>query len=47
MHLVGYLYEDYDDTRSLEHKINESAQCSVNPMFHKKDLKSCVKVAQT
>jgi hypothetical protein len=21
MHLVGYLYEDYDDARSLEHKV--------------------------
>jgi hypothetical protein len=23
MHLVGYLYEDYHDARSLERKINE------------------------
>jgi hypothetical protein len=22
MHLVGYLYEDYHDTRSLKHKVN-------------------------
>jgi hypothetical protein len=22
MHLVGYLYEDYHDARSLEHKVN-------------------------
>ena len=22
MHLVGYLYEDYHDARSLEHKAN-------------------------
>jgi hypothetical protein len=21
MHLVGYLYEDYNDARSLEHKV--------------------------
>ena len=23
MHLVGYLYEDYHDARSLEHKIQD------------------------
>jgi hypothetical protein len=22
MHLVGYLYEDYHDARSLEHKVS-------------------------
>jgi hypothetical protein len=26
MHLVGYLYEDYHDARSLEHKIVEEAR---------------------
>ena len=25
MHLVGYLYEDYHDARSLEHKVSENA----------------------
>jgi hypothetical protein len=25
MHLVGYLYEDYHDARSLEHKVNKNA----------------------
>jgi hypothetical protein len=24
MHLVGYLYEDYHDARSLEHKIGQN-----------------------
>jgi hypothetical protein len=24
MHLVGYLYEDYHDARSLEHKIHRN-----------------------
>jgi hypothetical protein len=24
MHLVGYLYEDYHDARSLEHKVLHS-----------------------
>jgi hypothetical protein len=24
MHLVGYLYEDYHDARSLEHKVTAS-----------------------
>jgi hypothetical protein len=23
MHLVGYLYEDYHDARSLEHKVDK------------------------
>jgi hypothetical protein len=23
MHLVGYLYEDYHDARSLEHKVRQ------------------------
>ena len=29
MHLVGYLYEDYHDARSLEHEVRKSDQsCS-------------------
>jgi hypothetical protein len=26
MHLVGYLYEDYHDARSLEHKVLKNVQ---------------------
>jgi hypothetical protein len=26
MHLVGYLYEDYHDARSLEHKVPHISQ---------------------
>jgi hypothetical protein len=26
IHLVGYLYEDYHDARSLEHKIDQLSQ---------------------
>jgi hypothetical protein len=31
MHLVGYLYEDYRDARSLEHKISVSSSTAKNP----------------
>ena len=27
MHLVGYLYEDYHDAQSLEHKVEISFEC--------------------
>jgi hypothetical protein len=30
MHLVGYLYEDYHDARSLEHKVEISFECNFN-----------------
>jgi hypothetical protein len=29
MHLIGYLYEDYHDARSLEHKVLERCFVSV------------------
>ena len=32
MHLVGYLYEDYHDARSLEHKV-PPAICALSPIF--------------
>jgi hypothetical protein len=30
MHLVGYLYEDYHDARSLEHKVKEILNIKFN-----------------
>jgi hypothetical protein len=29
MHLVGYLYEDYQDARSLEHKVHQNVSTLV------------------
>jgi hypothetical protein len=36
MHLVGYLYEDYHDARSLEHKITKGNHvcCSYKTLCH-------------
>ena len=31
MHLTGYIYEDYYDTRSLEHKVMRSISCARIP----------------
>ena len=36
MHLVGYLYEDYRDARSPEHKINQCIlSCNKKNVIHK------------
>ena len=48
MHLVGYLYEDYHDARSLEHKVTllvGSTACS--PIIKMCPLPQCAYVLQT
>jgi hypothetical protein len=50
MHLVGYLYEDYHDARSLEHKVQNvaSSQTVIMPTYdsniHKQELYSLIVV---
>ena len=41
MHLVGYLYEDYHDARSLEHKVGSNSVSVLRTKHHLPDM-SCI-----
>ena len=44
MHPVGYLYEDYHDARSLEHKVLSNRFAGLGNLYDNGDIKRVWKV---